>query len=425
MTPLIPRRDFLKHCSVASAGLLLAGGMSEKAFPESAPVDWPEYLTKPDVIEQAVAKARPLLGGAVPRDLSKRLGATHYAGKYCLTEKPFLQEGCDALDEFGFGACKLWFENSLPGYGFHSDWSSLDPAGTLVDVAKHPYFKAAFDMPFETFVLENTTVRGPNKNIRDPDNTFEEDEKQCEELTRYLYETYADRDITFILQQWEGDWLFRQDYSAEWNLERPAAEKRADIFRRWFSARQSGVLKGRRAVGQDKKCRVLFAVEVNRVLDLVRGIPTLTELVLPNMETDLVSWSAYDGLGSVVDCWHGIELIRHFAKPTDFFGKPVVYIGEIGQPEQERKDVDLTQWWDRFMGVFLAQEIPWILHWELYCNEIMEEAKKKPVPKNGIYSAEDLRGFWLLRPDGSLGIAAEYFKRLLERAPGGLGGLGG
>ena len=410
---MITRRDLMKQFSAASFGLAFSGGFGGNVFSNPASADLPEYLTPAEAIEQAVAKARPLLGGRLPKDFSRRLGATHYGGKYCLTEKPFLQEGCEALRDFGFGACKLWFENSLPGYGFHSDWSSLDRSGTLVDIAKHPYFQAAFDMPFGTFVLENTTVRGRNKNIHDPNNSFEEDEKQFEEVTRYLYETYADREITFIFQQWEGDWLFRQNYSPDWTLDHEPAEKKADVFRRWFVARQNGILQGREAVGQGKKCRVLFAVEVNRVLDLLRGIPTLTEYVLPNMETDLVSWSAYDGMGSVVNCWHGIELIRHFTKPTDFFGKPVVYIGEIGYPEQQRNDLDLTQWWDGLMGVFLAQDIPWILHWELYCNEITEEAKKKPVPENGIYSAEDLRGFWLIRPDGTPGIAAEYFKQLL------------
>jgi len=67
------------------------------------------------------------------------------------------------------------------------------------------------------------------------------------------------------------------------------------------------------------------------------------------------------------------------------------------------------------MGVFLAQDIPWIVHWQLYCNEITEKAKQKPVPQNGMYSRDDLHGFWLIRPDGSLGHAAEYFKKLLAR----------
>ncbi len=376
----------------------------------------PSFLSDPTVIEQTVERARPLRGGPLPSDFSDRLGATHYAGKYCLTEKPFLLEGCEALRDFGMGTCKLWFENSLPGYGFHSDWSGLDPNGRLIDIAKHPYFQAAFEMPFRTFILENTNLRGPNKNLHDPNNTFDEEESQFEELTRYFYEQYGDREITFILQQWEGDWLFRQNYSADWTLEPTAAKNRAEVFCRWFSARQNGVLKARNAVGAEKKCRVLFAVEVNRVLDALRGVPTLTGLVLPNMELDLVSWSAYDGLGSVVDAWHGIETIRHHMRPSPFFGKPVVYIGEIGNPEQERKDVDLIDWWDQYLGVFLGCDIPWIVHWELYCNELTEAAKEKPAPADGRYGAEDLRGFWLIRPDGSLGQAGRYFRQLLDRA---------
>jgi len=375
----------------------------------------PDYLTPADAIEEAVRKARPLLGGPLPPDFRDRLGATHYAGKYCLTDKPFLLEGCQALHDFGMGTCKLWFENSLPGYGFHSDWSTLDRKGRLIDIAKHPYFQAAFEFPFRTFILENTMACGPNKNLFDPNNSYEEDENQVEELTAWLYETYADRDVTFILQQWEGDWLYRKSYSEDWTIEPDEAKTRAECFRKWFTARQNSVLKARQRCAQGKKCRVLFAVEVNRVLDVHRNISTLTSHLLPQMEVDLVSWSAYDGMGSVVDLWHGIETIRHYMKPTPFFDKPVVYIGEIGNPEEERINIDLTEWWDQRMGVFLALDIPWVVHWELSCNEITEKAKQKPIPPNGMYSREDLRGFWLIRPDGSLGHAAKYFKQLLAR----------
>ena len=408
------RREFLKKTLAAGLGCSLLSTRANNAWS----ADTPDYLSTAEVIEASVRKAQPLLGGALPPDFRDRLGATHYAGKYCLTDKPYLLEGCQALHDFGMGTCKLWFENSLPGYGFHSDWSALDPNGRLIDIAKHPYFQEAFEFPFRTFVLEITNLRGPNKNLNDPNNSFEEEESQFEELTAYLYETYGDRDITFLLQQWEGDWLFRQSYASDWTLDSREAEKRAEIFRRWFAARQSGVLKARQRVAEGKKCRVLFAVEVNRVLDLHRGIPTLTSHVLPNMEVDLVSWSAYDGMGSVVDLWHGIETIRRYTKPTPFYGKPVVYVGEIGYPENQRGDLDLTRWWDERMGVFLAMDIPWIVHWELYCNEITDEAKQKPVPSDGMYTAEELRGFWLLRPDGSLGYAAEYFKTLLEKSQG-------
>jgi hypothetical protein len=66
--------------------------------------------------------------------------------------------------------------------------------------------------------------------------------------------------------------------------------------------------------------------------------------------------------------------------------------------------------------VFFAQQIPWILHWELYCNEIAN----KDVPRQSVYRAGDLRGFWLVRPDGSLSYSGKYLKALLDHAGGAL-----
>jgi hypothetical protein len=90
-------------------------------------------------------------------------------------------------------------------------------------------------------------------------------------------------------------------------------------------------------------------------------------------------------------------------------------IGEVGLPEQGRIKEEIIEFWDRSLAVFFAQDIPWIFHWELYCNEITEEAKKKDAPKNGINSADELRGFWLYLPDGSLSHAGRYLQELLRR----------
>jgi hypothetical protein len=127
---------------------------------------------------------------------------------------------------------------------------------------------------------------------------------------------------------------------------------------------------------------------------------------------DLISWSSYDGMSSPVKGWQGLELIRHYARPSPVFGKPVVYIGEVGKPEQGQTEEQIVSWWDQAMGVFFAQQVPWILHWELYCNEIVN----KGAPKQNVYRAEDLRGFWLIRPDGSLSFSAKYLKALLDHA---------
>jgi len=101
---------------------------------------------------------------------------------------------------------------------------------------------------------------------------------------------------------------------------------------------------------------------------------------------------------------------------SGFLPEPTVMIGELGFPEREhgRTKDDITDFWDRSLAVFFAQNIPLIIHWELYCNEITDEAKTKPVPEKGVYAAEDLRGFWLYRPDGSLSHAGQFFRELLH-----------
>jgi hypothetical protein len=146
------------------------------------------------------------------------------------------------------------------------------------------------------------------------------------------------------------------------------------------------------------------------VLDALKGTPTLTTHVLPRVALDWVSWSSYDAMNSPVDTWHGLEIIRHYARPSPGFDHPRVYVGEVGLPERERPEESIAQWWDQTMGVFVAQEVPYVIHWQLYCNEPVKGAKRK----GDVFEADQLRGFWLVRPDGSPGRAAEYFKLLLQ-----------
>ena len=380
-------------------------------------------LTSKDKIMELVGKHRPSQGGAIPTDLKHKLGATHVAGKYHLTNEPFLIEGAKKLLEFGSNIGKFWFDvaSTKTSYPFCSDWSALSPQSRLVDLAKHPYFEEVFKLPFSTIGLEITHLSGIRP-FNAPNNDFSEYEEQFEELTEYLYRQFSERPITFILQNWEGDWLFNGNFEAVWSQQMlDDLPRRIDYFTRWFAARQRGVEKARKrftnnATGNPSPaCRVLHAVEVNRVLTLQQGTPTLTKLVLPNITPDLISWSCYDGMNSAVDLWHGIELIRHFMKHSGYFSKPTVMIGEVGLPEQGRTKEEIIEFWDRSMAVFFAQDIPLILHWELYCNEITEEAKKRSAPEKGVYSADDLRGFWLYLPDGSLSHAGRYLRELLRR----------
>jgi hypothetical protein len=378
-------------------------------------------LTPAPEIQRRVEAARPLKGAVIPADLKLRLGATHYAGTYCLTKEPYLMEGAKALERFGFGVAKFWFDpRGLNGYRFNSQWN-LPPTATLVELAKHPYYAEAFNMPFTTFALEVPPLgkRG-NRLWLEDDAYFQAVEKETHDLARHFLETYRQRNVTFIIQNWEGDWMMRDHstngYAASAG---PDAALRFAGMRRWLTARQDGVNRARREVGPTE-ARVLHALEVNKVLDSLKGVATLTTDVLPLVDLDLISWSSYDGMKDAVTTWHGVEIIRHFAKPRADGTKPPVFIGEIGNPENEgaKTEAQIREWWDTRLAAFLALDIPWVIHWELYCNEPKDKNKGKPSTR----TAEELRGFWLLRPDGSASWSGKYLQELLQHAGGRLDG---
>ena len=402
---MITRRQFLQQTGAVAA---LASLTPANLFAADNPAK--AGLTPAAEIEERVRAARPLLGGKIPADLARRLGATHYDGHYFLTPKPYLVEGAEALQKLGMRVAKFWLrEDKLPGYSYNSDWQiPLD--ARLVDVLRHKYFVAALALPFTTVVFEIFPLSQTREAFFDIASDFAEEEKQFHEVATYLLNTYAHRDLTFILQHWEGDWMLRGQAGASWEKS-PAKDfqPRCDAFIRFLAARQRGVERARRE-NSASRCQVYHAAEVNRVWDGTKGIPTLTTHVLPHVTLDLVSWSSYDGMNSAVAAWQGVELIRQHMRPSPVFGNQAVYIGEIGKPENGATQKDIVEWWDRALGVFFALDIPWIINWELYCNEPKDGTKGDRRPRK----ADELRGFWLIRPDGSLSYSGEYLVSLLK-----------
>lgn len=405
---MINRRHFLQQTATGLAAVAFMPACAVRAAEKSG-----LKLTPAAEIEERVRRARPLLGGQIPGDLARRLGTTHYDGHYHLTNKPFITEGAEKIHELGMNVGKFWLrEDDLPGYGYNSKLKDALKSGRLVDVLKHEEYVAALALPFSTVMLEVFPLVGSKQSFFDGENNFAEEEGQFYDVATYLLKTYARRDITFILQHWEGDWMLRRAEGGTWG-QVPAAEaqRRCDAFIRFLAARQHGVERARNEA-EGSRCKVYHAAEVNRVWDGTKGLATLTTHVLPHVTLDLVSWSSYDGMSNAASTWQGIELIRQHMRPSPTFGHNAVYIGEIGKPENEAKDADIIEFWDRAMGVCLAMEIPWIVHWELYCNEPKDDTKADRRSRQ----ADEMRGFWLLKPDGSLSCAGKYLTTLLQHA---------
>ncbi|PWD98960.1 hypothetical protein [Marinilabilia rubra] len=384
-----------------------------------------------ECITEIIEKHRPLKGYRVPADIEHRLGATHVGGKYYFTDEPYIIEGARKLSEMGYGVIKLWLTKNERQYPYNSDWD-LSKDVTLKELAQHPYYQTCFDMPFSTIAL---SVGGAG--LRTTPESVAREEKQIYELTKYLLKKYKDREVNFILHNWEGDWLLRGGTGshARWSrnpgqpidavdgqrhtVAVPADSMlRVNAMSKWFEARQKGVSRAR-AENPNSKCKVYHAIEANKVLDSMKGIPGIASYVLPNVEVDMVSWSSYDGMDpDGTDLFRGIEYLRNQMKPTPYMnGDRVVFLGEIGIPEQRyegltEKDAVIERW-DTYIGVCLALDVPYIIQWELYCNEPKNEKFRRVLETR---KTDEMRGFWLIRPDGTQSFVGQYFEKLLKNS---------
>lgn len=184
-------------------------------------------------------------------------------------------------------------------------------------------------------------------------------------------------------------------------------------------ARQRGVERARSEI-RYSKCKIYHAIEANKVMDSMNGIPGIINSVLPQVRVDMVSWSCYDalsttGLDEGINLYKGIEFIKQNFTPSSYMNKEKkVFLGEIGIPEQRYEGLTkevITANWNTYIAVCLSLSVPYIIQWELYCNEPKNEEFRK---LNDIRKTDEMRGFWLIRPDGSKSFAANYFDCLMH-----------
>jgi hypothetical protein len=327
------------------------------------------------------------------------LGVTHVAGTYHLTDRNFLEEGAHQLAQLGVGVIKLYLNRPAHNYPFHADWPETK---SLVDVCQTPAYRSVFAGPFSTYLLTVYAVgRGDHYWIGGiSDDQAADETEQFYQLSRYLLNTYRGTGKTFVLQHWEGDWAARGSYDRNAD---PTPEAFARMIH-WLNARQAGVDRARAACGQDG-VRVLHAAEVNLVrMAMEDGRPTVTDRVLPFTKVDLVSYSAWDTQQEPALLRRALDYIARHTPDRSPFGNRNVYIGEFGLPENDRSPDDVLRVSSGVIDTALDWGCPYIVYWQLYCNE----ARRDPVRGN-----DDVRGFWLLRPDGSRSVMWDELTRRL------------
>lgn len=347
-------------------------------------------------------------GQSTGKELRDIIGVTHVDGKYCLTDEDFLNEGADQIVALGSRVIKVWFHNPHRSYSFNSKWPEMN---SLVEVAKSPYFRELFDKPMTTYVMMCFSMGRDagywRKGVTEEQKLDEQ--RQFYELTKYLLTTYKGTCKTFILQHWEGDWLIRGSYDG--NVD-PTPEAISGMIE-WLNARQAGVNQAREEVRLDGVW-VYHAAEVNRVVgSMMEGNPNMVNTVLSHTKLDLVSYSAWDATTKYS------EDSQVFRKALDFiaanmpdspdFGNRNVYVGEFGMPENKFPAEQIQKVIPNVVTTALDWGCPYIIYWQLYCNELEDRRELPPVHSNNA-----VRGFWLIRPDGSKAWTWDYFYGLLN-----------
>lgn len=209
------------------------------------------------------------------------------------------------------------------------------------------------------------------------------------QFVEYLLNKYTNSHKRFFIGHWEGDWLLNSS-----DLQHQSATiERCKKMIKIQNARQRAV-DDAKAKHANTSVEVFNYVEINRVVDSVdKGLRRFIDGVLPYINPDFVSYSAYDVQNKSMNKVHEIlDFIQSKLKPKkELSYTKRVFIGEFGIPaldvnydpiEHKKKNLEVLM-------KFVSWGCPYVLYWELFNNEILEEGK------NGYLKGEHI-GYWLI-----------------------------
>jgi hypothetical protein len=351
-------------------------------------------------------------------------GIAHVAGNYGFTQSNFLLEGAQKISQLGsdsiFVYLTPWFRSQYPDKAT-VNWPAADPP-SIAQLAQTAPYDQVFHMPFKTIVL--TTYTFANRDYlpgfaQSPE-MQQAEQNEFYQLTKYLYSRFSGSGKTFILKNWEGDWvgLGGKGNSTAVNI----PENTVQDMIAWLKARQAGVVQARQEAN-DSSMLVLNGVEVNRVLDYAQqGLTRVVNAVAPEVNADMVTYSSYDSTtvgndaSSMEQAFNlALQTIEKLAPDPRGMGNRRILISEYGLYENQltgqagwRSQAILsTASQAGLYGAFL---------WNLYDNECVQ-----PDGQGAVVDASsgnparpgdaNCRGLWAVRPDGSTSAVVSVLKQ--------------
>lgn len=145
---------------------------------------------------------------------------------------------------------------------------------------------------------------------------------------------------------------------------------------RWLAARQNGIAKDRNLL-HSANAKVYHACEVNLVWQAMElAEPSITTDVITHVNTDLISYSAWDTKNSPQKFSRALEFIakHHHSKAAKNFNK--IYVVEFGVPESESTPSEAYERAKQLTERARAFGCPYAIYWQLYCNEPLNSQPK-------------------------------------------------
>ena len=227
------------------------------------------------------------------------VGITHVGGTYRFAgprtpfgSVPFLIEGAQQILNTGARRAFFYLTPQYKTSDYTFDNFGPGPISALRDLAQSPPFQtllaqALDEIVFTAYTFSNWAwIQDRAQGGHSVPFSPQAESAELADLVTYLAQTYPGKQ--FILKNWEGDWQLQESFDVN------AVPTPAQIaeFVTWMQARQAGVVQGRARAGGAASVR--HAIEFNLLSHSVRDQPGMLHDVIPQVPSDLVSYSAWE-----------------------------------------------------------------------------------------------------------------------------------
>jgi hypothetical protein len=307
------------------------------------------------------------------------LGINSFPSRYHFSNDSGLIEQAKQTRALGSNVFKTSIsEKQLKNYGY-----KLSDVDNIMDVMNLiPDYDKIFAMDFKYFFfwLHTATKIEWKKGINKRQEKILY--KEMYDFTTYILKKYNNTGKTFMIGNWEGDWLLH----GEGNRDKTPSKETVENMTKWLQIRQRAIADAKNQ-SKSVNVHVYYYIEVNLALKGMDGGTCISRDILPNVDVDFVSYSSYEA-SKKKDYQTNKEILTKVLnfiegqlKPKE--GLPFkrrVFIGEYGgqafddRPETHLKQFDNVK---DIMQISLEEDLPFALHWQLYNNEFTKDNKSK------------------------------------------------